>query len=227
MPVIACNGNNSALQPLLTQRQRTAIRTKGLKANQGMKMQSLDIEKQQSIQAIGELLADSIHFKSIDKDLRQIRFLDLSNDTRPCKHGCCEWSELRKRDKGLRRSRGFLRASPESIDTELLTSLPYIHGMLMNLPYQSIQARMLKMSPHSVCDSLNTIRISENPSQKVVVVNLEETVSLRNLNTGKKVTLDQKKVKVLEHDDLYEIVNPNDQSIRLIALLVDTQSLTH
>ena len=190
-------------------------------------MQSLDSEKQLSIDAVTDLLSDSIHFKSIDKDLRQMRFLDLSNDSKPCKNNCCEWAELRKRDRGLRRSRGFLRASLDSIDTESLTSLPYIHGMLMNLPFKTIQARMLKMFPHSACESLSEMRIGNSPSEKVVVINLEDTVHLRNFSSGKKTTLDVKNIKVLGSDDVYEIVNPNGQIVRLMALLIDTETMMH
>ncbi|NRB40346.1 MAG: hypothetical protein HRU20_18075 [Pseudomonadales bacterium] len=158
-----------------------------------------------------------IYYTSIEKDLKKTYKFNSIMPQQCSPRACCDYYVLRHCPDD--RSDSVARAvRPRFIDTELLTSLPYVHGTLLNLPFVVTQAYLLSMSAGSTCNALGHIRGRSSHHSHTVIINITQHLLTRCMSSGNNHRLAVRKNMLLSRCQKVELFNDNPEEALLVLL---------
>ena len=167
-------------------------------------------DKAMSIQAIEDVLDEHIYFDGIKQDLQSSYALGPSSLERAISHKGCHLHTLRSnRFDDIKAS---LYANTKAYyDTELLTSLTYVHGMLLTLPYNSSQAYF---------DQWLSLTEKMAANSRIVVVNLHTEIDCVDPANGSvNQRLAETDIMIIAADEVMQLQNNTHQ--QAVMLLLD------
>ena len=186
-------------------------------------MPTLDMPTTQPQGQLQDRLMQLIPFSSIENDLQQLRYVDVSKYSEPCANRCCEWIALRQPFSETKQLSRYGSLNQDGYDNELLTSMPYLHGSLLNLPFSTLQAKLVTLAPFTACGALSAQFAAPDAAHEFLLINCQQDVYLGQADTEQQQEFAQYSLRMLPSDTTMQIINVSNQPAQLLVLLVNPE----